>query len=168
MDDNSGVALHESADIIEYLGKTYQRRVTGTRGWRRSMNVGSSWLASALMLRRSGIGGMKARPSIASKQPLVLYSFEASPYSKPVRARLCELELPYLLRNTGKGAWTDMGPASFRDRLFKGPQGTTRHRRWLSEHTGRVQVPYLIDPNTGTALYESQAILDYLDRSYAR
>lgn len=168
VDDDTGVMLYESADIIEYLGKTYQRRVKGTRGWRRSLNVGSSWLASALMLRRHGIGGMKARPSIAPTQPLVLYSFEASPYSKPVRARLCELELPYLLRNTGKGAWTDMGPASFRDQLFKGPKGTTRHRRWLAEHTGQVQVPYLIDPNTGTALYESQAILDYLDRHYAR
>ena len=167
VDDNTGVIKYESAEIAEYLGKTYQRRVKGTRGWRRSVNVTSSWLASALMLRRGGIGGMKVCASKAPAQPLELYSFESSPYSKPVRARLCELELPYLLHNTGKGAWTDMGPASFRDQLFKGPQGTTRHRRWLAEHTGKVQVPYLIDPNTGTALYESQAILDYLDRTYA-
>jgi len=168
VDDNTGVHLYESADIAEYLGETYGRRVKGTRGWRRSLAIGSSYLASAMMLRRDGIGGMKVRRSIAPKQPLVLYSFEASPYSKPVRARLCELELPYLLRNTGKGHWKDMGPPSFRDRLFKGPQGTTRHRRWLSEQTGKVQVPYIIDPNTGTALYESQAILNYLDRTYAR
>lgn len=167
VDDNTGTVMHESADIAEYLGNTYQRRVKGTRGWRRSLAVGTSYLASALMLRRGGISGMKVRASKAPLQPLELYSFETSPYSKPVRARLCELELPYLLRNTGKGAWTDMGPASFRDQLFKGPQGTTRNREWLATHTGQVQVPYLIDANTGIAMYESQAILDYLDKTYA-
>jgi cyclic pyranopterin phosphate synthase len=34
----------------------------------------------------------------------------------------------------------------------------------LAEHTGRVQVPYLRDPNTATEMYESDAILAYLDR----
>ena len=111
--------------------------------------------------------GLKASPSQAPAQPLELFSFEASPFSKPVRARLCELELPYLLRNTGKGAWKDMGPPSFRDRLFKGEMGTSRNRRWLAEHTGKVQVPYLIDPNTGTAMYESGQILRYLNQNYA-
>ena len=110
---------------------------------------------------------MKAAPSRAAAQPLELYSFETSPYSKPVRARLCELELPYTLRNTGKGGWKDMGPPSFRDRLFKGPKGSTRNRQWLAEHTGHVQLPYLIDANTGTALYESGRILDYLNGNYA-
>ena len=32
---------------------------------------------------------------------------------------------------------------------------------------GQIQVPYLLDPNTGAALYESRAILEYLDRTYA-
>lgn len=166
VDDNSGSILYESANIAEYLGRTYGRRVRGTRGLARRVSVGSSFLASALLWRPGGVTGMKARPSKPAAQPLELYSFEASPYSKPVRARLCELQLPYLLHNTGKGTWADMGPPSFRDRLFKAPKGTTRNRRWLAEHTGQVQVPYLIDPNTGTALYESQAILAYLNRTY--
>lgn len=51
--------------------------------------------------------------------------------------------------------WSDMGPPAFRD----GPMGTSRNRRWLAEHSGRVQVPYLRDPNTGTEMYESDAIL---------
>ena len=109
---------------------------------------------------------MKARPSKVPAEPLVLYSFESSPYSKPVRARLCELEIPYLLKNTPKGAMTDMGPPVFRDKLFKAPKGTTRNRAWLAEHTGKVQVPYLIDPNTGVAMYESNDILRYLDKTY--
>ena len=34
---------------------------------------------------------MRARPSKAPAEPLELYSFESSPFSKRVRARLCEL-----------------------------------------------------------------------------
>lgn len=167
VDDNTGTVLYESADIIEYLGRTYKRRVRVPRGLLRSLAVGTSFISSALLWRLRGVTGMKAVPSKAPAQPLELYSFETSPYSKPVRARLCELELPYLLRSTGKGAWGDMGPPSFRDTLFKTPKGTTPNRQWLETHTGKVQVPYLIDANTGTAMYESRAILDYLDRTYA-
>lgn len=167
VDDNTGTVLYESADIIEYLGHSYQRRTRAARGFSRRLVVGSSFLASALHWRPKGITGMKARVSKAPAQPLELYSFETSPYSKPVRARLCELELPYVLRNTGKGAWGDMGPPLFRDKLFKTPKGTTPNRRWLEAQTGKVQVPYLIDANTGTAMYESRDILDYLDRTYA-
>ena len=41
----------------------------------------------------------------------------------------------------------------------------------LLERTGRVLLPYLIDPNadsgTGTEMFESAAIIDYLERTYA-
>jgi glutathione S-transferase len=165
VDDNTGTTLYESADIVDYLYKTYgrgQRRLSLLH----PLAVLSSQLASMLMIRPRGFIGMRARPSRAPAQPLELYSFESSPFSKPVRARLSELELPYLLHNTGKGGWKDMGPPSFRDKLFKGKMGTTRNRRWLADNTGQVQVPYLIDANTGTAMYESNDILRYLDRTY--
>jgi glutathione S-transferase len=167
VDGNTGTTLYESADIVAYLHRTYGRRARRALPLGRPLAVFTSQLSSATLLRRRGIAGLRARPSQAPAQPLELFSFEASPYSRPVRARLCELELPYLLRNAGKGGWKDLGPPSFRDRLFKGPMDTTRNRRWLAEHTGRVQVPYLIDPNTGVAMYESQAIVDYLERTYA-
>lgn len=167
VDENTGNVLYESADIIDHLRSTYGQRKRLASRTLRPLAVGSSFVASALQWRPSGVAGLRARPSRAPAQPLELYSFEASPYSKPVRARLCELELPYLLHNTGKGAWGDMGPPAFRDKLFKTPKGTTPNRRWLEENTGKVQVPYLIDANTGTALYESQAILKYLDSNYA-
>ncbi len=166
VDENSGAVLYESADIIEYLGDTYGKEEGRAQGWRRQLAVGTSYLSSALLWRPGGISGMTARPSKAPAQPLELYSFESSPFSKRVRARLCELEIPYVLRNTGKGAWTDMGPPSFRDRLFKGPKDTSRNRKWLAEKTGKVQVPYLVDANTDTGMYESEAILEYLDRTY--
>lgn len=169
VDDNTGAQIYESSDIIDYLHQTYGADAAGAspRGISRQLAVGTSYLASALMLRSDGVRGVKASPSRAPAEPLELYSFETSPFSKPVRARLCELELPYLLRNTGKGHWRDMGPPSFRDTLFKGEMGTTRNRQWLADNTGQVQVPYLIDTNTGRAMYESQDILRYLDQTYA-
>ena len=167
VDDDTGTHLYESADIIDYLEQRYGRGNVAARGVRRGVAVATSYASSALLWRAgASITGMTARPSRAPGTPLELYSFESSPYSKRVRARLCELELPYVLRNTGKGAWRDMGPPSFRDSLFHAPMATSRNRRWLAEHTGRVQVPYLRDPNTGTEMYESDAILAYLDRTY--
>lgn len=161
-DPNTGISMNESADIIEYLGKTYQRRVKGTRGLGRGLKLGGSYLMSAM---RYG-SGVKARASKPPAKPLELFSFEASPYSRPVREVLCELEIPYLLRNTGKGAWADMGPPSFRDNLFKGEKGSNRNRKILLEKTGKVQVPYLIDPNTGSEMYESSDIIAYLEKTY--
>lgn len=166
VDENTGVVMNESAEIIDYLAKTYESKLKSQQGVGRKVAVGTSVLASVFQYRIGGFQGMKARASKAPVGPLVLYSFESSPYSKPVRARLCELEIPYLLKNTPKGATTDLGPPVFRDKLFKGPKGTTRNRAWLAENTGKVQVPYLIDPNTGVAMYESNDILRYLDKTY--
>ena len=168
VDPNASRHLYESADIIDYLEESYGRGHAAPRGWRRGVALGTSVASTALLWRPSaGLTGVKARPSKAPAQPLELYSFESSPYSKRVPARLCELEIPYVLRNTGKGAWSDMGPPSFRDKLFKAPMDTNRNRAWLAEHTGRVQVPYLRDPNTKAEMYESDAILAYLNDTYA-
>jgi glutathione S-transferase len=166
IDDNTGTILYESGDIVDYLIQTYADKPARFKRLPRFLDLPSSYLASILMWRPAGLTGMMARPSRQPEKPLVLYSFESSPYSKPVRARLCELELPYVLKNTGKGAMSDMGPAFFRDKLFKGPRGTTPNRAWLDEQTGQVQVPYLVDDNTGVAMYESADILAYLDKTY--
>ncbi len=162
-DPNTGARLYESKDIADYLARTYEGRAIGNRGLSRGTYLGASMLASA----GRPLKGMRARPSRAPAQPLELYSFESSPYSRLVREVLSELELPYILRNTAKARWTDMGPPSFRDQLFKGQKDTSRNRSVLLERTGKVQVPYLIDPNTGTEMYESAAIIDYLEKTYA-
>lgn len=162
VDPNTGTAMYESADIVDYLRRTYEGRVGIAAGLRRKLAVGSAFAAT---LTR-GLRGLKARPSKAPAQPLELYSFESSPYSRLVREVLCELELPYLLHNTGKGHWKDLGPPGVRDRLHKAPKDTTRNRKALFERTGHVQVPYLIDPNTGTEMYQSAAIIRYLETTY--
>ena len=167
VDENTNTVMYESADIIDYLRRTYAGLGPQARGLRRKLAMFTSFLSSMTLWRRRGYIGMKVRPSRAPAEALELYSFEFSPFSKMVRAELCELEIPYILRNTGKGHWKDMGTAVVRDKIWKAPMGTSRNRRWLEEHTGAVQVPYLIDPNTGTAMYESADILVYLRKTYA-
>ncbi len=161
VDPNTGHSLYESADIIEYLAETYEARVRAPRGLRRALRLASAQLATAVRPR-----GLRARPSKPPAQPLELYSFESSPFSRLVREVLCELELPYLLRNTGKASWADMGPPWVRTRFFPGRPIEGRNRARLFERTGRVQVPYLIDPNTGREMFESADIVAYLESTY--
>ena len=142
VDPNTATALYESDDINRYLAKTY-----GDGTVPLALSVGplttlSSMVGSAF---RVGHGGV-ARPSRAPAQPLELYSFEISPYCRIVREALCELELPYLLHNVGRGS-------SKRDEF-----------RQLA---GKLQVPYLVDPNNGTAMFESAQIVKYLEQNYA-
>jgi glutathione S-transferase len=163
VDPNTGESMYESADTIAYLYQTYGGRSAPTR-LLRPLDVASSMLASIPRLR----AGSRARPSRAPKRPLELFSFESSPYSRRVRELLSELELPYLLRSTGKARWQDLGPPMLRATLFPDLPVTGRTRQELLERAGKVQVPYLVDRNTGTALFESEAIRSYLLDTYAR
>jgi glutathione S-transferase len=165
IDPNAGIGLSEPKDIIDYLADIYDALPVTTGGLLRQLDAGQRRLGQSGCV---AIGGSQARKSIAPQQPLELFSFESSPYSRLVREVLCELELPYLLRNAGKARWSDMGPPIVRDKLLKAPKDTGRNRKLLYERTGKVQFPYLIDPNTGAGMFESAAIVDYLETRYAR
>jgi glutathione S-transferase len=162
VDPNSGESMYESADIVDYLYRRYGGRRPPAR-LLRPVDVATSVLAGIPRLR----AGARARPSKAPRKPLELFSFESSPYSRRVRELLCELELPYLLRSTGKDGWRDLGPPIVRATLFPDLPVTGRTRTELLERAGKVQVPYLVDPNTGDAMFESAAIRDYLTETYA-
>lgn len=162
VDPNTGSTLYESADIIDYLYETYGGRPAPAQ-WRRAIDLPTSFLSTGVR----GSAGMRARAGKAPGQPLELYSFESSPYSRRVRELLCELEIPYLLRNTGKAMLKDYGPPQIRKALFPNLPVKGRNRLALLERTGKVQVPYLIDPNTGVEMYESDAIKAYLMETYA-
>jgi glutathione S-transferase len=163
VDPNTGRQMYESADIVAYLRETYADEKSVPGFLDRRIKVATSTLATIVR----GGRGIRMRPSRAPAQPLELFSFESSPFSRLVRESLCELELPYVLRNTGKGHWKDMGPPIVRDKVHQSEKGTTRNRKVLAERTGHVQLPYLIDPNTGKEMYESTAILQYLEETYA-
>jgi glutathione S-transferase len=140
VDPNTGKEMYESDAIVKYLFAEYgagppPAALLG------SWAAISGSLASALRLGQ----GTNAEPSRAPARPLELWSFEASPFSRIVREKLCTLELPYRIHNLGKGS----------------PSRTA-----FAERTKKMQVPYLVDPNTGVAMFESADIVAYLERTY--
>lgn len=144
VDPNSGRSLYESEAIIDYLYATFRSpRPTIARLFA-PLNTLSAAVASAVRPK-----GIRARPSVSEReQPtelLVLYNFEASPYCKKVRERIHELNLDCHIKNVGKGS---------------------ARRPELVELGGKMLVPYLVDPNTDVAMYESDDILAYLEREY--
>lgn len=165
VDPNTGAQMYESTDIINYLRSEYGDGRRAPRGLSRGLGLTGSYLATVSRVI-GRIRGAIARPSRAPDQPLELYSFESSPYSRPVRELMCELELPYRLRNFAKSCWEEMGPPLVRKRFFPEAPLTSPNRIRMLGLTGRLQVPYLVDPNTDTAMYESSDIMRYLIRTY--
>jgi glutathione S-transferase len=142
VDPNTGKALYESDEIVRYLFAQY-----GDGKVPALLNAGpltdlSSSLASAARLG----SGTRYRAARAPEQPLELWSFEASPFCRIVRETLCMLELPYRLHNVAKNS---PGRAAFQER------------------SGRMMVPFLVDPNTGVEMFESADIVTYLEETYA-
>lgn len=143
IDPNTGRELYESNDIVTYLFSEYGDGSVPIQLRLGPLTDLSSFAASAA---RPGIGG-RYEPARQPKKPLELWSFEASPFCRIARERLSALELPYVLHNVAKGS-----PS--RDRFIK--------------RSKKMMVPYLVDPNTGTEMFESADIVAYLDRTYAK
>ena len=141
VDPNTSKQLYESDDINKYLATTYG---TGSRPLMASLGP-VTMISSALASAARRGHGAKVRASKAPEKKLELWSFEASNYCRLVRERLCELELPYLLHNVAK----------------RSPS-----RPAFIARSGKMQVPFLVDPNTGVEMFESEAIVDYLDKTY--
>ncbi len=162
VDSDQGQVLYESRRIRAYLWKTYGR--WSVRGFSTLLPIdkGRVFLASGSRMGR----GLYAKPSRRPERLLELYSFESSPYSREVRELLCELQLPYVLRNCGKSSLSEYILPAARDRLGLDYQPRSRNRKALFRETGRVALPYLVDPNQDTALYESDAILAHLRHYY--
>jgi len=163
IDKNTQIILNSASEIISYLYKHYANSSAPIRLRANIFNYASSTSASLI---RCNAGKIK-KPALKPTDPLVLYSFESSPYSRPVRETLCELELPYLLVNLGKQQFGELGPAT--RRLSPGeysPLPETKRSVFFAEH-GTVQVPFLKDPNTNIDMFESKAIVKYLITTYA-
>lgn len=147
VDPNSGKGMFESDDIIAYLYDTYgpgSDKVPLTL--KEPLAV---WSCAFAALARSMPASKRqedARPDTTEMLPLTLYGYEASPFVKPVREKLCAMALPHSLINTARGS---------------------ANRAKLVKETGvQFQVPYLKDPNTGIEMFESVEILQYLDAVY--
>ncbi|MDX1650085.1 MAG: glutathione S-transferase N-terminal domain-containing protein [Myxococcota bacterium] len=140
-DPNTGKALYESDAIVAMLAREY-----GDGRVPRALSLGplTDLSSSAASLVRLGRGS-HARPSRPPARELELWSFEGSPFSRLVRETLCSLEIPYLLRNVGRGS---------------------PRRAELVRRAGRMQVPFLVDPGAGVELFESADIVRYLEGTY--
>lgn len=164
VDPNTGAHLYESTDIIEYLFVTYGRRDVPLRWQAETLQKLTSTVAG---IPRLTAGGRARTSRERPVQLLELYSFESSPFARVVRERLCELEIPYILRSAGRTNAADWVPPVLRDALGIEARPELHNRRMLLARAGRVSIPYLVDPNTDTELSESADIVRYLDETYA-
>jgi len=78
---------------------------------------------------------------------LILYHFEQCPYCQRVRTVFSDLGLTYLSVCVPK------------DRQDK--------RQLLEKIGGKQQVPFLIDTDKGVSMYESDAIIAYVEENYS-
>jgi len=166
-DQNSGQKLTGSDAILQYLFSQYADKTVPDK-FKEALE--SSFLNSlkqqAISTLRAG-RGTQAKNAKEAEQTLTLYSFESSPFSRPVRELMCELQLAYRLINLGKQQKADMGPAV--QRFHLGPYVPVKgsKREVFLHKYNDVMVPFLIDPNTGAELFQSKKILAYLNREYA-
>jgi len=143
VDPNTGAAMYESNDIVAYLFDHYG--AGGPPLLYQALAGPLGQIPSAFAAAWRPLQGARVEPSKAPAQPLELWSFEASPFCRIVREVLCTLELPYRLHNVGKGS-----PS----------------REAFVERSGKMQVPFLVDPNTSVELFESADIVHYLRATY--
>ena len=142
VDPNSGREMYESDDIVDYLFQEYGSGAPPVLLRRGLLTDATAMLASGW---RPAFGA-RYRPARQPQQPLELYGFESSPFCRIVREALCSLELPFLLHNVAK---------------------RSSKREAFVKRSGKMMVPYLADPNTGQAMFESADIVRYLEQTYA-
>lgn len=148
-DPNTGTAMFESEDIIDYMLETYgptapydPKALWTLRG---SFALWTGALAAIVRGLPASSRKRNAKPDNELVQPLVLYGYETSPFVRKTRETLCELCLPHIVVPCARGS---------------------RNRDLLYSKTGRFQVPYIEDPNTGVSLFESNEIVEYLLDAY--
>jgi glutathione S-transferase len=142
VDPNTDTQMYESDAIVRYLAKHYG---TGDIPLLLALGTVTDVMSTVASVPRA-TRGVRYRKARAPEKPLELWSFEASPYCRLVREVLSELELPYLLHNVPK---------------------KSKQREAFVARSGKMMVPYLADPNTGTEMFESADIVRYLETTYA-
>ncbi|KAB5553005.1 hypothetical protein DKX38_010316 [Salix brachista] len=80
------------------------------------------------------------------EKPIEIYEFEGCPFCRKVREIVAVLDLDVL--------------------FYPCPQNGPTFRPKVVQMGGKQQFPYMVDPNTGTAMYESDDIIKYLVQKY--
>ncbi|WP_374574494.1 glutathione S-transferase N-terminal domain-containing protein [Acinetobacter sp.] len=170
VDENTGGQLYESQAIIHYLFKHYGKTGTTPKKYAHYPKIPVAAFAGTIL---NGARGVWVNKDIlnreAPQQLLELWGFEASPYTRIVRGVLTELELPFKFHNAAKERWQDQGLAALRLKPGKYvPLAGGKRERILTVMGDNLQVPYLVDPNTGVKMFESADIVKYLQQQYGK
>eukprot|EP00262_Sarcandra_glabra_P004610 TRINITY_DN1573_c0_g1_i2.p1 TRINITY_DN1573_c0_g1~~TRINITY_DN1573_c0_g1_i2.p1 ORF type:complete len:345 (+),score=48.78 TRINITY_DN1573_c0_g1_i2:174-1208(+) len=80
------------------------------------------------------------------ENPIEIYEFESCPFCRKVREIVTVLDLDVL--------------------YYPCPKNGPNFRPKVSQMGGKQQFPYMVDPNTGVAMYESDDIIKYLVTKY--
>ncbi|KAL3942112.1 MAG: hypothetical protein SGBAC_003649 [Bacillariaceae sp.] len=151
IDPNTGVEMFESSDQIEYLLNTYgpsedlfDRKALWPITFE-SFSVFTSTVVAVLKGMPGGKRQLNSRPDNEQMKPIELWGYESSPFVRPVREKLGALCLPHTMVSCPRGS-------ANRDKMV--------------QKTGRFQVPFIVDPNTGIEMFESAEIVDYLEKVY--
>jgi len=154
--DNGPLILYESDAIVDYLWKTYGSNASPTPTY--AIGKKYEWLTFSWggFVRSMPQHGVLRMPSKKPEKMLELWSFEPSPYCKRVREVLSSLEIPYHLRNAARGS---AKRKEFRERFG-------RKLSKIRTSLNFIQVPLLVDPNTGVEMLESADIVKYLLKTY--
>jgi glutathione S-transferase len=142
VDRTAGEKVGDAEAIVRYLFGTYSQLEPPKR-LVSPLAEPTSRIASQL-IGISGDDRVRAR-QLKEREPVELWQFEACPFCRRVRMVLCDLALPYRSHNCAKG-------------------GALRSA-FQAEH-GKTRFPYLEDPDTGAALFESEDIARYLLERY--
>ena len=142
IDSNADLVLSDSDEIVRHLFTAYGDGKVPLALRSPRLTTMTSRLASTLRSNRGSV-------AVESQEPerlLELYSYEASPYSRVVRETLSRLEIPYVLHNLARGS--------------------TKRDAFVAK-TGKMQVPYLVDPSRHEAgMFESKDIVAHLESRY--
>ncbi|KAI3434023.1 uncharacterized protein J3R85_007003 [Psidium guajava] len=79
-------------------------------------------------------------------KPIEIYEFESCPFCRKVREIVAVLDLDVI--------------------FYPCPRNGPNFRPKVVQMGGKKQFPYMVDPNTGTAMYESDDIIKYLVTKY--
>ncbi|GAB2300718.1 hypothetical protein Dimus_034755 [Dionaea muscipula] len=80
------------------------------------------------------------------EKPIEIYEFESCPFCRKVREIVAVLDLDVL--------------------YYPCPRNGPNFRPKVAQMGGKKQFPYMVDPNTGVAMYESDDIIKYLVNKY--
>ncbi|KAK9822987.1 hypothetical protein WJX81_000952 [Elliptochloris bilobata] len=139
--NNNNWELLESNAIISYLYNEY-----GDGNVPLSLRLGPLTALSIGLGLAPRLGrGTQYRQSKLPDNPLDIWGYEASPFVKLAREVLVELELPHVYHSVARNS----------------PKRVAMREKWDT-----FQVPYLEDSNTGLAMFESTAIIKYLEDTY--